>query len=80
MNTVQGHYHPKFSIGYYSNPDALIWGMQVGCLIHQKSMAFDYAKNFKSRFIVGCGIIINGQPKLMPMVLKENGRWNGHIV
>ncbi len=54
MNTVQGHYHTKFSIGYYSNPDALIWGMQVGCLIHQKSMAFDYAKNFKSRFIVGC--------------------------
>jgi len=79
MNTVQGHYHTKFSIGYYSNPDALIWGMQVGCLIHQKSMAFDYAKNFKSRFIVGCGVIINGQPKLMPMVLKENGRWNGHV-
>jgi hypothetical protein len=53
--------------------------MQVGCLIHQKSMAFDYAKNFKSRLIVGCGVIINGQPKLMPMVLKENGRWNGHV-
>lgn len=75
MNTVQGHYHTKFSIGYYSNPDALIWGMQVGCLIHQKSMAFDYAKNFKSRFVVGCGMIIEGQPKLMPMVLKEDGRW-----
>jgi hypothetical protein len=42
-------------------------------------MAFDYAKNFKSRFIVGCGVIINGQTKLMPMVLKENGRWNGHV-
>ena len=74
-NVVQGHYHTKFSIGYYSNPDALVWGMQVGCLIHQKSMAFDYAKNFKSRFIVGCGMIINGQPKLMPMVLNEDGRW-----
>lgn len=76
MNTVQGHYHTKFSIGYYSNPDDLIWGMQVGCLINQKSMAFDYAKNFKSRFIVGCGMIINGQPKLMPMVLNEDGQWN----
>ena len=80
MNTVQGHYHTKFSIGYYSNPDALIWGMQVGCLINQKSMAFDYAKNFKSRFIVGCGMIINGQPKLMPMVLNKDGRWNNQIV
>lgn len=80
MNTVQGHYHTKFSIGYYSNPDALIWGMQVGCLINQKSMAFDYAKNFKSRFIVGCGMILDGQPKLMPMVLDRNGRWNKKIV
>jgi len=80
MNTVQGHYHTKFNIGYYSNPDALIWGMQVGCLINQKSMAFDYAKNFKSRFIVGCGMIINGQPKLMPMVLDKDGRWNNTIV
>ena len=67
MSTVQGHYH------------TLIWGMQVGCLIHQKSMAFDYAKNFKSRFIVGCGVIINGQPKLMPMVLNTSGRWIGKI-
>ena len=80
MNTVQGHYHTKFSIDYYSNPDSLIWGMQVGSLIHQKSMAFDYAKNFKSRFIVGTGIIIDGQPKLVPMVLNTNGRWIGKIV
>ena len=80
MNTVQGHFHTKFSIGYFSNPDALIWGMQVGCLINQKSMAFDYAKNFKSRFIVGCGMIVDGQPKLMPMVLDRNGRWNKKIV
>lgn len=79
MNTVQGHFHTKFSISYFSNPDALIWGMQVGCLINQKSMAFDYAKNFKSRFIVGCGMIIDGQPKLMPMVLDKDGRWNKTI-
>jgi hypothetical protein len=54
--------------------------MQVGSLINQKSMAFNYAKNFKTRFIVGCGMILDGQPKLMPMVLKTDGRWNGKIV
>lgn len=79
MSTVQGHYHTKFSIGYYSNPDRLCFGMQVGCLINQKSMAFDYAKNFKSRFIIGCGMIIDGQPKLMPMVLNKDGKWNKKI-
>lgn len=79
-HVIQGHYHSKFSIGYFSNPDALIWSMQVGCLTSQKSMAFDYAKNFKNRFIVGCGMIIEGQPKLMPMVLNKDGRWIKKIV
>ena len=79
-HVIQGHYHSKFSIGYFSNPDALIWSMQVGCLTSQKSMAFDYAKNFKNRFIVGCGMIIEGQPKLMPMVLNEDGKWIRKIV
>jgi len=80
MHVVQGHYHSKFSIGYFSNPDALIWSMQVGCLTSQKSMAFDYAKNFKNRFIVGCGMILDGQPKLMPMVLNQDGEWIKKIV
>lgn len=79
-NVVQGHYHTKFSIEYFSNPDKLVWALQTGCLINQKSMAFNYAKNFKSRFIVGTAMILDGQPKLMPMVLKEGGRWTGKIV
>ena len=79
-NVCQGHYHSKFSIEYFSNPDKLVWALQSGCLINQKSMAFDYAKNFKSRFIVGTAMILNGQPKLMPMVLKDGGRWTKQIV
>tara|TARA_R110002012_G_scaffold11973_4_gene53571 strand:- start:378 stop:1079 length:702 start_codon:yes stop_codon:yes gene_type:complete len=80
MNAVQGHYHSKFSIGYYSNPDKLVWGLQTGCLINQKELAFEYARNFKSRFVVGCACIVSGQPKLMPMVLKDGGRWIKKIV
>ena len=80
MNCVQGHYHTKFSIGYWANPDDLYWGMQVGCLINQKSMAFSYAKNFNTRFVLGCGIILNGVPRLLPMVLDNNGDWIGDIV
>jgi hypothetical protein len=53
--------------------------MQVGCLINQKSLAFEYAKNFKTRFIMGCGMIIDSQPKLMPMIV-ENGKWIGKLV
>ena len=80
MSAVQGHYHTKFVISWWANPDNLFFGMNVGCLIDQKSMAFNYAKNFRTRFIIGCGIIINGIPRLLPMVLNQKGDWIGKIV
>ena len=80
MNTVQGHFHSKFKIEYWANSDALMWGMQVGCMIEQTNMAFHYAKNFKTKFIMGCGMIIDSQPKLMPMVLDNKGKWIGKLV
>ena len=80
MSCVQGHYHTKFVISWWANPDNLFFGMNVGCLIDQKNMAFSYAKNFKTRFIIGCGIIINGVPRLLPMVLNKQGKWIKKIV
>ena len=80
MSCVQGHYHTKFVISWWANPDNLFFGMNVGCLINQKSMAFAYAKNFKTRFILGCGIILDGIPRLLPMVLDKKGDWIGKIV
>ena len=75
MSAVQGHYHTKFLISWWANPDNLFFAMNVGCLINQKSMAFNYAKNFKTRFILGCAVIIDGYPKLLPMVLNSKGSW-----
>jgi len=80
MNCVQGHFHSKFRIDFWANPDQLLWGMQVGCLIRQKSMAFHYARNFKTKFVMGCGMIIDSIPKLMPMVLNKKGMWIGKLV
>jgi predicted MPP superfamily phosphohydrolase len=79
-HTCQFHFHSKFTIGYFSNPDKLIWSLQCGCLIKQSHMAFEYAKNFKSRFIVGTAMILDGQPKLFPMVLNKEGKWIGKLV
>jgi len=80
MSAVQGHYHTKFVISYWANPDNIFFAMNVGCLINQKSMAFSYAKNFRTRFIIGCGIILDGIPKLLPMILNDKGRWNKKLV
>ena len=80
MSAVQGHYHTKFLISYWANPDNLFFSMNVGCMINQKSMAFHYAKNFKTRFILGCGIILDGIPRLLPMVINDKGDWIKKIV
>lgn len=79
MKFVQGHYHTEFSVEYSSSPEKLIWSMTVGCLIDDKSMAFHYNKVHNQRPIIGCGIILDGQPKLLPMVLNKKGRWNGEV-
>ena len=79
MHTVQGHYHSKSSIQYFSNPDKLVWGAQTGCLTNQKSMAFNYAKNFKDRFVMSSIVIVDGQPRIHPMIVK-NGSWIGKVV
>jgi hypothetical protein len=79
MNVVQGHYHEEFAIHYWSNPHDLYWGMNVGCLIDNKSMAFAYNKVFPKRPIIGVGIILDGLPKLLPMLLDNDGKWTGYV-
>jgi hypothetical protein len=80
MSSVQGHYHEKFEIVFQGNGERLNFGMTVGCLIDDSSMAFHYNKVFAKRPIVGTGMIIDSQPILQPMVLKSNGRWNGRVL
>lgn len=80
MNTVQGHHHSVFDIQYHANPTNIFWSMIVGCLIDDKSLAFAYNKLQMKRPIVGCGIILDGQPKLLPMILDKDGNWIGKIL
>ena len=79
MCYIQGHYHSSFEVRYTSTPYNLLWGMTCGCLIDDESLAFEYNKLQAVRPIIGCGAVINGQPKLIPMVLKKGGRWTGEI-
>lgn len=79
MSVVQGHYHTEFNINYSSSPAQLYWSMMVGCLIDDDSMAFHYNKITPGRPIIGLGIVIDSQPKLIPMVLNKNGRWNKKV-
>jgi len=79
MCSVQGHFHSRYKVDYWSNTNGLYWGMQVGCMIDDGSMAFAYNKTGMDRPIIGCGMIIDGQPKLIPMIKKKGGRWDGVV-
>lgn len=79
MSAVQGHFHEKFEIVFSGNGERLNFGMTVGCLIDDESMAFHYNKVFVKRPVIGCGIIVDSQPHLIPLVMNRKGRWNGRI-
>lgn len=79
-HVCQFHFHSKFQIQYFSNPDSLVWSMQCGCLTKQSKLNFLYSKNHRLRFVIGTGAIIDGQPRLFPMVLDKKGDWIGKIV
>ena len=76
-NFVQGHHHGVFDIIYLGTPYSLNWRMTIGCLIDDASLAFAYNKNTLKRPIIGCGANLDGQPKLLPMILEKGGRWTG---
>lgn len=78
-STVQGHFHEKAQISYTSTPEKLIWDMHTGCLADDHSLALGYNKINPKRPIVSTGIIINGIPQIIPMVLDSNGRWKGKL-
>lgn len=80
LNYVQGHHHGTFDIQYWNNGHKVYWGMTVGCLVDQDSLAFAYGKNNLHKPLLGCGIILDGSPKLIPMILDKHKRWNGKII
>lgn len=78
-NVAQFHFHTEFRIDYIGNPNSLLWSIQCGCLIDRKALAFAYDKLNLNRPIIGCAIILDSKPVLLPMTLSKNGRWVGKL-
>lgn len=77
---TQGHHHCVFDIQYVAQPAGTLWGMTVGCLIDDAALAFAYNKLQVKRPMLGCGVIINGEPKLVPMNRHEiTDEWDGEV-
>lgn len=79
QSTVIGHIHSFAGIQWLANDKHLIFGFNVGCLIDRHQYAFAYGKKFKNKPILGAGIIDNGIPVYVPMLLNSKGRWVGAL-
>lgn len=79
MSAVQGHFHNKFYISYWSSPNALYWDGNAGCLVDNHSRAMEYGKNNLQKPIVGCMVVVNGIPQLIPMHLTSRSRWTKRL-
>lgn len=80
QSTVIGHVHSFAGIQYSANSRHLIFGFNTGCLIDKDKYAFAYAKKNKRKPILGCGVVIDGVPMFIPMLLNSRGRWIGKLV
>lgn len=78
-NTVGGHLHVNASIMYFANREVLLWGMSVGSLIDHKAIAFEYSRKALRKPILSIGLVIDGIPMLVPMILNQDGRWVGKL-
>lgn len=74
-NTVIGHLHTFGGAIHADFDHGKLWGLNTGCLIDTKAYAFHYAKTLRNKPTLGMGIIKNGQPYFIPMIIKGNGRW-----
>ena len=70
QNTVIGHIHSEAGIQFNASKIDIIWGMQLGGALDDKSYAAFYAKDQLKKSIVGCGVILDGRiPIYEPMLM-----------
>lgn len=60
-SVVIGHVHTFAGVKYHANDFNRIFGMNAGCGIDCGRYAFEYAKPFAERPVLGCGIVIDGR-------------------
>jgi len=70
LSTVMAHLHSFAGIEFTASDRDCIFGMNVGCGIDAKALAFAYGKHFKFKPIVSCGVVYNGEdPRIFRMKL-----------
>lgn len=81
QSTVIGHHHAHGGVRYMANDDSLIFGLNVGCLIDRAAYVFKYGETNKFKPTLGCGVVLNGVPYFIPMIVAgKYERWIGELI
>ena len=71
MSVCMGHVHSTAGIKWMASPQKRWFGMDVGCGVDDKKYAFAYGKNNKKKSVLGCGVVIDGNPYYEIMWLEK---------
>jgi predicted phosphodiesterase len=76
MSVVSGHIHSCAMIWWQANKLRRTFGMTVGCLIDDKSLAFQYAANTTKKSLICVGTVEDGIiPQLHMMPMSQNEKY-----
>lgn len=76
MSTVMGHIHTAGGIKWRANPERRLFGLDTGCGVDDKHLAFKYGEHLKVRSILSCGVVIDGQPSHVIMPMGNGEKYN----
>jgi predicted phosphodiesterase len=60
-SVAQGHTHTFPGVKYHANQSSIIFGMNCGVGLDDRSYAFAYGRNFVTKPVLGCGVVRDGE-------------------
>ena len=76
MSCVLGHFHSAGGVKWLVNPLRRMFGLDTGCLINDKAMAFAYGKFAVTRSVLSAAVIIDGVPQHIVMPCGKGERYH----
>lgn len=76
MSTVMGHFHSAASIKWLVNPNARLFGMDVGAGCDDKTLAFAYSQFNTIRSVMSAAVVLDGIPYLEIMPIGKNEKYS----
>ena len=76
MSCVLGHHHSAGGVKWLVNPLRRMFGLDTGCLIDDKQMAFAYSKKAVMRSVLSAAVVIDGIPEHIVMPCGKGEKYH----